>query len=209
MNTYCNRRNKSYYRKYILFHRKNINFISQDKYFLWKMSSRDRKFFFLWKQISSRDKIFLLVTEKFVLCQEISSCDKKFLQKTGNFFQCHESSYTQFLFEEGTLFWWQELSAIFYSIWYKKKWVKITQLCRYFKVWWKITHICHDFISDLFLLFQANIFTGKLGSHEISNFLPRWWGDGKTLKDMTEQSVAKAQKYIGGGGRLGFVSWIS
>ena len=35
-------------------------------------------------------------------------------------------------------------------------------------------HNSRDFIADLFQLFRAKLFTEKLGSNEISNFLPPW-----------------------------------
>ena len=84
---------------------KNINFVSQEKYFFWKISSHDRNFF-LWQEICYCDRKLLPVTEnvflwqenflcceskflpvtaRFVLCQEISSCDRNFLPVTGIF----------------------------------------------------------------------------------------------------------------------------
>ena len=133
--------------------------------FLWqKMFCCDRKLFLLWEQISSCDSKIRPVSGNFFLWQEYSSCDTKFLQKTENFFQWHPSSCTQFLYEEGTLFWWLDFS--------KKSWVKFPYLCGNFER--KIMPICRNFISDLFPLFRSKLYSGKLGSHEISNFLSPW-----------------------------------
>ena len=75
---------------------KYIDFLSQEKYYLWKIYSNDRKFYwifflwqeilFLWQRISSSDRKFLPVKGSFFfvetanfLRQEISFCDRKFL----------------------------------------------------------------------------------------------------------------------------------
>ena len=53
-------------------------------------------------------------------------------------------------------------------------------------------NICLDFISDLLPLFQAKLFTGKLGSQEISNFIPPWLTAGKFSKllDATDSNLS-------------------
>ena len=91
MNTYCKRRNKSSYRKYIMFYRKKYQLCLTGKISLVKN-------FFLWQDISYCDRNgFLLqnifpvagnyfsVTENFLQWQKISSCERRFLPVTGIF----------------------------------------------------------------------------------------------------------------------------
>ena len=114
MNAHCKRRNKSSYRKYIVFHRNFLKFCLTGRIFQvtenflqgQEIASCDRKCFLLrnifpvtgnsfflpqnfiqWQKISSCEKKVF-----FLLRQQISSCDRKFLPETGNFFLWQEIS---------------------------------------------------------------------------------------------------------------------
>ena len=162
------------------------------KFVLWQeISSCKRKClsvawnFVYWDENSFCERICLPLTGNFFLWQEISSCDRKFLPVTGNVFLLQEISSKDRKFLSATKILTNNLflrkkhysggrSFLEYFIPSDVKKMCKTHLCRNFEIWWKITHICRDFISDLFLLFRANLFSGKLGSHKISNFHPPW-----------------------------------
>ena len=106
MNTYCKRRSKASYRKYILFHRKKYWLCLTRKILLVKN-------FFPWQENFSCDRKFLIVTgnvscyrilfmwqENFFLSKRISSRDWKFLPVKGSLFT-----------ETAIFFLWQEISS--------------------------------------------------------------------------------------------------
>ena len=124
MNTYYKSTNKSSFRKYILFHRKKSNFVSQEKSFCKKflppmteIFSCDRKFLteegncFLWQEMFSCYRIFLLWQAILFLWLRISSSDRKFLPMRGNFFlrQLNSSCVRKFLSLTRNFFLWQEI----------------------------------------------------------------------------------------------------
>ena len=162
-----------------------VHIVSQEKIFLWKI-------FFPWQEIVSCDSRLLPVTENVFLWQEIFfavranfflwqpdlSCVRKFLPVTGIFFLWQEisSKDRKFLPVERKL-----LHTI--SLWGRNIILVAELFCNILfhlllKKLVKITHLCCNFERKnhayLFPLFQAKLFTGKLGSQEISNFLPPW-----------------------------------
>ena len=85
---------------------KDINFVLQEKYIFWKISSRDRNNF-LWQEICYCDKKLLPVTENVFLWEEI------FLLYRANFILWEQdSSYVRKLLSvTGIFFLWQEISS--------------------------------------------------------------------------------------------------
>ena len=103
MNTYCKRRSKASYRKYILFHRKKYWLCLTRKILLVKN-------FFPWQENFSCDRKFLIVTGNCFLWQEMFpvteyfSCDRKFFFSDREFHPVTENS---FLWKAFFLLWHQ------------------------------------------------------------------------------------------------------
>ena len=99
MNAHCKRRNKSSYRKYILFHRKKKLSLYHRKNISCEKVLPVRGNLLLWQEIASCERkcfpvtgFYFALRANFFLWQQDSSCVRKFLPVTGIFFLWQEIS---------------------------------------------------------------------------------------------------------------------